>query len=452
MSSVIKVNASVYSRIGYGRTSNTNSFYMNGKFSSDNNVDNIQASMENRGLEYLFSVADNMVCDHPEQDISVSILRELGKFHERIAVSGGNIQGKIRELENRVNDAERLIKSFLEMNRVPADDPSWNMGFSGILLSDGQFVALSSGSGRIYMMREGMFRPLASETSRAKKEIDIRMNEDAEVSELELPGDEERGSVIVSDIYNIQEGDSFILLSDGLYQALGEEKIEDLLALRSDSTYIAYRLVEEALKRKTTGDVTALVVQVEKVTASAGTVKKSAPRAQSRQTVKTRVDKLNKAPAITYKYDRRNAAKYKSTVLVVMVIISVMLLFGLVFKMIDSLMKTGSENIGKNPSTTTASPTLSPTRSPGETGSPADDPDETVTPTPTPTSTPTPTPEEQIHVVQKGDSMSAITRKYYGDTTLLNKLCKYNNISDPDKIIQGQKIKIPPIEVLKNLN
>ncbi|HHY64050.1 MAG TPA: hypothetical protein GX501_03295 [Clostridiaceae bacterium] len=105
MSSVIKVNASVYSRIGYGRTSNTNSFYMNGKFSSDNNVDNIQASMENRGLEYLFSVADNMVCDHPEQDISVSILRELGKFHERIAVSGGNIQGKIRELENRVNDA-----------------------------------------------------------------------------------------------------------------------------------------------------------------------------------------------------------------------------------------------------------------------------------------------------------------------------------------------------------
>ncbi|HHY64051.1 MAG TPA: LysM peptidoglycan-binding domain-containing protein [Clostridiaceae bacterium] len=338
------------------------------------------------------------------------------------------------------------------MNRVPADDPSWNMGFSGLLLSDGQFVALSSGSGRIYMMREGMFRPLASETSRAKKEIDIRMNEDAEVSELELPGDEERGSVIVSDIYNIQEGDSFILLSDGLYQALGEEKIEDLLALRSDSTYIAYRLVEEALKRKTTGDVTALVVQVEKVTASAGTVKKSAPRAQSRQTVKTRVDKLNKAPAITYKYDRRNAAKYKSTVLVVMVIISVMLLFGLVFKMIDSLMKTGSENIGKNPSTTTASPTLSPTRSPGETGSPADDPDETVTPTPTPTSTPTPTPEEQIHVVQKGDSMSAITRKYYGDTTLLNKLCKYNNISDPDKIIQGQKIKIPPIEVLKNLN
>lgn len=455
MSSVIKVNASVYSRIGYGRTNNTNSFYMNGKFSSDHNVDNIQASLENRGLEYLFAVADNMVCEHPEQDISVSILKDLGKFHERITVGGGSIQGKINELENRVNDAERLIDSFLEMNRIPADDAMRDIGFSGLLLSDGQFVALSSGNGRIYMMRDGMFRPLAAETSKAKRDIDIRMTEDAGDDGLELPSEEERSSVIVSDIYDINEGDSFILLSDGLYQALGEEKIEDLLALRSDSTYIAYRLVEEALKRKTTGDVTALVVQVEKVTTSAGSVRKPASRLQSRQTVRTKVDKLNKAPAITYKYDRRNAARYKSTVLVVMVIVSVLFLFGMIFMMISSLMNTGRENIGKSTSTPTASPTLTPTRSPDETGLPAEDPDETTpteTPTPTPTQTPSPQGEIKTHIVKQGDSMSAITRLYYGDTTLLNKLCKYNNISDPDKIIQGQKILIPPKEVLKDLN
>jgi nucleoid-associated protein YgaU len=45
--------------------------------------------------------------------------------------------------------------------------------------------------------------------------------------------------------------------------------------------------------------------------------------------------------------------------------------------------------------------------------------------------------------------MSSIARTYYGDTSLVDALCKYNNISDPNKIIQGQVIKIPPKDVLK---
>jgi serine/threonine protein phosphatase PrpC/LysM repeat protein len=451
MSSVIKVNACVYSRIGYGRVNNTSSFYMNGKFSSEHHIDNVQASLENRGLEYLFSVSDNMDCDYPEQEINVSILKELRKFHEKITVGSGDIQSKAKELKSRVNETERLIESFLEMNRIQRTDSAWDMGFSGLLLSDGQLVALTSGNGRIYMMRDGMFRPLASETAKAKREIENRIIETGEDDEIELPGDEERGSVIVSDIYDIHEGDSFILLSDGLYQALGEEKIEDLLALRSDSSYIAYRLVDEAMKRNTVGDITALVVQVEKLTISSGSGKRPALRTQTRHNVRTRVDKLNKAPAITYKYNRRNANKYQSTVLIGMVIVSVVVLFGILFLMISSLMNTGRENAHNNTPTTTVSPSTSPTMSPGETDLPTEEPDETPDPGETPEPTPTPTPQSNIqtHVVKKGDSMSAITRQYYGDTTLLDKLCKYNNISDPDKIIQGQVIKIPPKEVLK---
>ncbi len=452
MSSVIKVNACVYSRIGYGRVNNTSSFYMNGKFSSEHHIDNVQASLENRGLEYLFSVSDNMVCDYPEQEINVSILKELGRFHEKITVNNGDIQPKAKELESRVNDTERLIASFLEMNRVPKTDLAWDLGFSGLLLSDGQFVALTSGSGRIYMMRDGRFRPLASETAKAKREIDNRIIETDDMDdkdEIELPSDEERGSVVVSDIYEILEGDSFILLSNGLYQALGEEKIEDLLALRSDSSYIAFRLVDEAMKRKTDGDITAMVVQVEKITSSGpNPVKKPAPRTQTRQNMKTKVDKLNKAPAITYKYNRRNANKYQSVALIGMVCLTVLILFAILFLIISSLMNTGIENV-KTPTPPPSSAIT--TASPDITDYPTQDPEETQEPVETPTPTPTPTPSAEIknHVIQKGESMSSIARKYYNDTSLVDKLCKYNNISDPNKIIQGQTIKIPPIDVLK---
>lgn len=202
----------------------------------------------------------------------LQFLKSLADFMKKITVSGGDIKSKVEELESRVNETERLITSFLEMNRVPETASEWNLGFSGLLLSEGQLVAVTSGNGRVYMMRDGRFRPLASDISRAKRELDNRIieNKEDEEADIVLPGEENKGSAVVSDVYDIVEGDSFVLLSNGLYEALGEEKIEDILALRSDSTYIAYRLVDEAMKRKTEGDITAMVVQVEKLIRNQG--------------------------------------------------------------------------------------------------------------------------------------------------------------------------------------
>lgn len=455
MSSVIKVNACVYSRIGYGRTDNTSAFYMNGKFTSEHHIENVQASMENRGAEYLFAVSDNMVCENTEQDINdVSIIKEITRIHEKITVNGGDIYSKVKELESRVNDTERLLSSFLEINRVPMTDTRWNLGLSGLLLSDGQFVALTGGSGRIYMMRDGMFKPLASETTRAKKAIDAKIlnTEEGETDEIEIPSVENLGSVIVSDVNDLHEGDSFILLSDGLLEALGEEKVEDLLSLRSDSTYIAYRLVDEAMKRKSNGDLTALVVQVEKIIEGQSSTRKAASRQQTQQNIKAKVEKLNKAPAVTYKYNKnkRKSNKYQSTIFAALIILTVAVLFGFIFLIINSLMDT-SRN-GLTSPTPTISASVTPPSTPGETDITTGEPTEYPTGTALPgenTATPTPaTGDIKEHVVASGESINSIAKKYYGDAALVSQLCSYNNISDPNKIKIGQVIKIPPKEVL----
>jgi len=302
------------------------------------------------------------------------------------------------------------------------------------------------------MMREGRFRPLASDAARAKREIESRImgeleNREDETTDVVLPGEENKGNAVVSDVYDIVEGDSFILISNGLYEALGEEKIEDILALRSDSAFIAYRLVDEATKRKTVGDITALVVQVEKLIEGSGKAKKPVPRMQQqpKHDVKSGVERLNKVPAITYKYNRRKTSKYQSTILIGMVFVTVLILFGIIFLIISSLINTGRESLS-SPTPTKQTATATPTSTPGD-ELPIEDPEETTTPTPTPPAQET---EVKEHVVKKGESMSAITRFYYGDTSLIDELCKYNNISDPNKIIQGQVIKIPPKDVLKN--
>lgn len=50
---------------------------------------------------------------------------------------------------------------------------------------------------------------------------------------------------------------------------------------------------------------------------------------------------------------------------------------------------------------------------------------------------------DTVYTVQAGDSLSAIAQKYYGDEMEYKKIAHYNNISNPDLIQPGQKIRIP---------
>jgi nucleoid-associated protein YgaU len=54
-------------------------------------------------------------------------------------------------------------------------------------------------------------------------------------------------------------------------------------------------------------------------------------------------------------------------------------------------------------------------------------------------------PDSQYHDVVKGDTLSAIAKKYYGDANKYPKIFEANKpmLSDPDKIYPGQKLRIP---------
>lgn len=56
-------------------------------------------------------------------------------------------------------------------------------------------------------------------------------------------------------------------------------------------------------------------------------------------------------------------------------------------------------------------------------------------------------PTAQYHDVVKGDTLSAISKKYYGDANKYNAIFEANRpmLSHPDKIYPGQKLRIPPL-------
>ncbi|MEJ2085670.1 MAG: peptidoglycan-binding protein LysM [Acidobacteriota bacterium] len=54
-------------------------------------------------------------------------------------------------------------------------------------------------------------------------------------------------------------------------------------------------------------------------------------------------------------------------------------------------------------------------------------------------------PEAQFHTVERGDTLSAIAKKYYGDAMKYPVIFEANKpmLSDPDKIYPGQVLRIP---------
>lgn len=49
----------------------------------------------------------------------------------------------------------------------------------------------------------------------------------------------------------------------------------------------------------------------------------------------------------------------------------------------------------------------------------------------------------RYYEVERGDTLYAISQKIYGDTSRVGKICELNDISNPDKIHEGQKIILP---------
>lgn len=58
-----------------------------------------------------------------------------------------------------------------------------------------------------------------------------------------------------------------------------------------------------------------------------------------------------------------------------------------------------------------------------------------------------PEPEAQYHDVVRGDTLSAISKKYYGDANKYNTIFEANKpmLSNPEKIYPGQKLRIPAL-------
>lgn len=97
----------------------------------------------------------------------------------------------------------------------------------------------------------------------------------------------------------------------------------------------------------------------------------------------------------------------------------------------------------------TANPNVDPNRlGPGRSLNIPLDPDniqgKVAAPEGEPTTPPTPQPEHTIYIVQKGDTLSEISKALYGKASLWQRIVDANPHIDPDRLKPGSTLKIPP--------
>ena len=51
--------------------------------------------------------------------------------------------------------------------------------------------------------------------------------------------------------------------------------------------------------------------------------------------------------------------------------------------------------------------------------------------------------EDDVYVVEKGDTLATISRKVYGDISHVEAICKMNGLEDGNLIFIGQKLLLP---------
>ena len=129
-----------------------------------------------------------------------------------------------------------------------------------LLIAGGEAACLWAGDSRVYQYRRGRLQQITSD------HLDIDdVGDQSEDVEHYLGRAIGKDDELLLDLCSVklEDGDRFLLCTDGLYGELDDAEMESVLATTITSKHAAHRLVEAALDRDCYDNATAVVVDIE---------------------------------------------------------------------------------------------------------------------------------------------------------------------------------------------
>lgn len=165
MENSIKISASA---ILYNNTENvgtTGNFYMNGTGKQEYDHGNVRVSQECASDEYIFGITDGMDREIADKKTSISMVKELKKYHSTVKGKGGDLESKLEQLKDTVAEINSIIYSLSLNNSSKENKPA----FGGLFISGSKAAAINCGKARVYYLRNGNLRLMTGELEKKDK-------------------------------------------------------------------------------------------------------------------------------------------------------------------------------------------------------------------------------------------------------------------------------------------
>ncbi len=196
-----------------------------------------------------------------------------GEIASRLAVE--TIKNYFESLKNSFNPGDELFNSIQKANSTLIDTAKKNpelqdMGSTVvlILLQNNKAYTANLGDSRIYFCRDGKINQLTKDHSLVQQMVDSRMisEEEAKIHPqkniiTKSLGIELKAEPDISEAILVENGDTFILCSDGLTSFVNEKEILDVVTKNQVQT-AANSLVELANKRGGDDNITIQIAKI----------------------------------------------------------------------------------------------------------------------------------------------------------------------------------------------
>jgi protein phosphatase len=178
--------------------------------------------------------------------------------------------------DTEVGDRMRLgIRNANEaiFNRAISEHDKWGMGTTAttLVLKPGGYVVAQVGDSRAYRLRNGLLSQLTKDHSYIQELVDAGILTSSRARNHPYKNVISRcvgtGVNVVPDIYrgSVEQGDTFLVTSDGLTGMLEDADLAGILSSDGDPQLWVDRMIGEANRRGGLDDITVIVVRIEAV-------------------------------------------------------------------------------------------------------------------------------------------------------------------------------------------
>ncbi len=261
--SEVNVSASVVSEKGKGPESNEDNFYLNGAVLKETETGGFNFGNDSIDTQHVFAV-----CDGTGQKASTEAVRLLSNYHEYINYKENDLANtKISKLHDIVYEINNAIQSI--MNTQYDEQEKAGTTLSCLLMFGNEAYVINVGNSRVYILKDTNLNRINIDKLFAYKNVQLEHSDNLiEKNNLvELLGESknEKINIRMSDKIILNEGDVFLLCSEGLFNYVYDDRIREILRSSENINLVSRSLVKQAILNGGDRDTTALVIKINSI-------------------------------------------------------------------------------------------------------------------------------------------------------------------------------------------